>query len=291
MYSALILAKNERENIVRCLESLHGCDDVVVLDSGSTDGTHDAAVGRGARVFTREFDTFADQRNWAIDTIPFAHAWVLHLDADECLTPALHDELLRVTVADAKSAYFLANKLIFLGSWIRRSSLYPYYQARLLRLGESRFEQIGHGQHLAFATRGSGRLREPYLHYNFSKGIADWVERHNRYSSDEAHQAGADQRSVYALLTDMARGKSTESRQQAKKLLADRVPFRPFVRFLYSYIWRGGFLDGRAGFHYCMLMAFYDYLTRLKRREFAADRRLARQSPVPSRSESPADAD
>jgi glycosyltransferase involved in cell wall biosynthesis len=271
MYSALILAKNECENIARCLESLRVCDDVVVLDSGSTDGTQHAAIAGGARVFTREFDTFADQRNWAIDNVQFAHQWVLHLDADECLTPALHEELLRVTAADTKSAYFLANKLIFLGTWIRRSSLYPYYQARLLRLGESRFEQIGHGQHLAFATRGSGRLRQPYLHYNFSKGIADWLERHNRYSTDEARRLGSDRRSIVTLLLQMAPGNSTESRQQARKLLAARVPFRPFVRFLYSYIWRGGFLDGRAGFHYCTLMAFYDYLTRLKRRELTTE--------------------
>jgi glycosyltransferase involved in cell wall biosynthesis len=291
MYSTLILAKNEHENIVRCLDSLQACDDVVVLDSGSTDGTQDAASARGARVFTRDFDTFADQRNWAIDNVSFKHEWVLHLDADECLTPSLPAELLQVTGADAKSAYFLANKLIFLGSWIRRSSLYPYYQARLLRLGESRFEQIGHGQHLAFATRGSGRLREPYLHHNFSKGIADWVERHNRYSSDEARRVGDSQQSMCALVANMLPGKSTETRQQAKKLLADRMPFRPFVRFLYAYIWRGGFLDGRAGFHYCMLMAFYDYLTRLKRQELAASPTHHDSRPTPVASGSLADAE
>jgi glycosyltransferase involved in cell wall biosynthesis len=267
MYSALILARNERHNIARCLASLRACDDVVVLDSGSTDGTQDEARALGARVVTRPFETFADQRNWAIDTVPFAHAWVLHLDADECVTPALHEELCRVTDDDTKSAYFLANKLIFLGTWIRRSSLYPYYQARLLRLGESRFEQIGHGQHLAFAARGSGRLREPYVHHNFSKGIADWVDRHNRYSSDEARRAGHVRTSAVRLLADAVAAGSTDIRQQAKKRLADRVPFRPLVRFLYGYIWRCGFLDGRAGFDYCMLMAFYDYLIRLKRRE------------------------
>lgn len=267
MYSTLILAMNERDNIARCLASLHACDDVVVLDSGSTDGTQEAALALGARVVTRPFDTFAGQRNWAIDNVSFAHVWVLHLDADECITPALHAELCRVTADDSRSAYFLANKLMFLGTWIRRSSLYPYYQARLLRRGESRFEQIGHGQHLAFATRGSARLREPYVHYNFSKGLADWVDRHNRYSSDEAQRARPDRSSAMRLIADAVAGNSTEARQQAKKQLADRIPFRPLVRFLYGYIWRGGFLDGRAGFHYCMLMALYDYLIRLKRRE------------------------
>lgn len=272
MYSTLILAKNERGNIGRCLASLQACDDVVVLDSGSIDGTPEVARSLGARVFSRPFDTFAGQRNWAIDNVSFAHDWVLHLDADECVTPALHAELCRVTAEDARSAFFIANKLMFLGTWIRRSSLYPYYQARLLRLGESRFEQIGHGQHLAFATRGSARLREPYVHHNFSKGIADWVDRHNRYSSDEARRDEGVRRPTLRLVADALTGDSMEVRQQAKKHLANGLPFRPLVRFLYGYVWRGGFLDGQAGFHYCMLMAFYDYLIRLKRRDACVPR-------------------
>lgn len=266
-YSALILTRNERGNLRRCLDSLAGCDDVVVLDSGSTDGTPDLVAAAGVRLFTRPFDTFAGQRNWAIDTIPFTHPWVLHLDADECVTPALHEELLEVTARDDRSAYYLANKLIFMGRWIRRSSMYPYYQARLLRLGESRFQQVGHGQHLACASRGTGRLREPYVHHNFSKGIADWVDRHNRYSSDEAERLRCQAPVSLATFRAAIRGAAGDERQQARKRLADALPFRPLVRFLYAYVVRGGFLDGRAGFHYCMLMAIYDYLVRLKGRE------------------------
>lgn len=266
-YSALILTRNERGNLRRCLDSLAGCDDVVVLDSGSTDGTPDLVAASGARLFTRPFDTFAGQRNWAIDTIPFIHPWVLHLDADECVTPGLHQELREVTARDERSAYYLANKLIFMGRWIRRSSMYPYYQARLLRLGESRFKQVGHGQHLACATRGTDRLREPYLHHNFSKGIADWVDRHNRYSSDEAERLRSQAPVSLATLRAALRGAAGDERQQARKRLADALPFRPLARFLYAYVARGGFLDGRAGFHYCMLMAIYDYLVRLKGRE------------------------
>lgn len=266
-YSTLILTKNEYGNLSRCLDSLTACDDVVVLDSGSTDGTQELARERGIRLFSRSFDSFAGQRNWAIDNIPFKHSWVLHLDADECVTPALHAELLAVTQADAASACLLASKLIFMGRWIRRSSMYPHYQARLLRIGEARFEQTGHGQHLAFASRGIVRLREPYLHHNFSKGIFDWVERHNRYSSDEARRLVFEQVSFSGVLLRAVFGETAETRQQARKRLADALPLRPLVRFLYSYVWRGGFLDGFPGFHYCVLLAFYDYLTRLKRTE------------------------
>ena len=263
-YSTLVLTKNESVNIGRCLESLASCDDIVVLDSFSDDATETIVKNTAARFLQRAFDTFAGQRNWAIDNVVFKHRWVLHLDADECLTPHLHAELSRLAEADEKSAYMLANRVIFMGRWIRRCTMYPYYQARFLRLGESRFKQVGHGQHLDHATRGTGIALEPYTHYNFSKGIADWVARHNRYSDDEARRITRDDRAFFASLPAAIFARDAGEKQQARKRLADHLPFRPLVRFLYLYVWKWGFLDGRGGFDYCMLMAFYDYLIRLK---------------------------
>jgi len=264
-YSVLLLTKNESANLGRCLASLRDCRDIVVIDSFSDDDTVEKARAAGARVFQRQFDSFAGQRNWGVENCSLVHEWVLHLDADECLTPELHTEIKAAVAADAKSAYLIANKLIFMGKWIRNASMYPYYQARLLKRGESAFSQTGHGQILGRAERGTGTLREPYIHYNFSRGITDWVDRHNRYSSDEAR------RLVAMAPHDCHGGKpgeaSGQDRQQRLKRLADRLPFRPLVRFLYLYVLRAGFLDGRAGFDYCVLMAFYDYLTRLKARE------------------------
>ena len=189
---------------------------------------------------------------------------MLHLDADECLTPQLHAELSRLAAADEKSAYMLANRVIFMGRWIRRCTMYPYYQARFLRLGESRFKQVGHGQHLDHAIRGTDIALEPYTHYNFSKGIADWVARHNRYSDDESRRIAHNERGLLASLPEAIFGRDAGEKQQARKRLADQLPLRPLVRFLYLYLWKWGFLDGRAGFTYCALMAFYDYLIQLK---------------------------
>jgi len=266
-YSVLILTHNESPNIRRCLESLRGCDDVVVVDSFSTDDTVLIAESLGARVLTRAFDTFAGQRNWGVEHGNFRHAWVLHLDADECLTPALDAEIEQAVARDDKSAYLLANQLIFMGRWIRHASMYPHYQARLLKRGEAWFGQVGHGQILAHAERGVGTLREPYVHHNFSRGVSDWVTRHNRYSTDEARRLCAGQA---APAGPRPAAGSVEARQQRRKRLAAWLPFRPLLRFLYLYVWRGGFLDGRVGFDYCVLMSFYDYLTRLKAREMAA---------------------
>lgn len=274
-YSVLILTRNEAANIEHCLASLPHCDDVVVLDSHSTDDTCARAQRMGARVVAREFDSFAGQRNWAIDNVVFRHPWVLHLDADECVTPELHAEIEAVTQKDAHSAFLVANKLIFMGKWIRRASMYPFYQARLLKLGEARFTQHGHGQVLAHAERGIGKLSEPYIHYNFSRGVSDWVERHNRYSSLEAQRLARGGTTLLGSLKDTVAGESSEARQQGLKRLADALPSRPFIRFFYLYIVRGAFLDGRPGFDYCVLMAFYDYLIRLKASELQASHKPA----------------
>lgn len=263
-YSVLILTHNEAINIDRCLTSLSCCDDIVVLDSFSTDSTMEILRRHPVRTCQRTFDTFAGQRNWGIQHVDFKHAWVLHLDADECLTPELHQELLEVTAKDEKSAYLIANKIVFMGRWIRHASMFPHYQARLLRLGEAEFVQKGHGQTLGATLRGVGVLREAYWHHNFSKGIADWVTRHNRYSTDEAFRIGSQKGSWGSAMKQAIWGLTPQERQQGRKRLADSVPFRPVIRFGYLYFWRLGFLDGVAGFHYCMLMAIYDYFTRLK---------------------------
>ena len=263
-YSTLVLTKNEAINVGRCLASLAECDDIVVVDSFSDDETEAIVKTSPVRFLQRAFDTFAGQRNWAIDNVVFKHRWVLHLDADECMTPQLHAELSRLADVDEKSAYMLANRVIFMGRWIRRCTMYPYYQARFLRLGESRFKQMGHGQHLDHATRGTGIAIEPYTHYNFSKGIADWVARHNRYADDEAQRITCDERGFLVSLPEALFSRDAGEKQQACKRLAAHLPLRPLVRFLYLYIWKRGFLDGRPGFHYCILMAFYDYLVTLK---------------------------
>jgi glycosyltransferase involved in cell wall biosynthesis len=264
-FSILILTRNEAINIVACLESVSWCNDVVVLDSFSTDDTCELAASRGARVFQRRFDDFGSQRNYAIDEIPFAHPWVFHLDADERFTLALKAECEGVINADRHSAYFVANRLFFLGKWIRYSSQFPFPQVRLIKLGEARFAKAGHGQKEEAAARGIGFLSEPYDHYNFSKGIADWVDRHNRYSSEEAADAGALQSGpipLAALVTADSIG-----RKRAFKRLHARLPARWLWKFVYLYIIRLGFLDGYPGFAYCMLTAIYDFLIAVKVRE------------------------
>lgn len=272
MFSILILTKNEEANIAACLDSVTWCDDIVVLDSHSTDRTREIANQRGARVFEREFDDFGTQRNYALEHVEFRHPWVFHLDADERFNEALRRECEGAIAKDKHSAYFVANRIIFLGHWIKHSSQYPYHQVRLVKRGEARFAKAGHGQREDAPQRGSGYLRTPYDHLNFSKGIADWVDRHNHYSSEEAAEAAALCEGPVPL-GDVFSGDSL-ARKRALKRLHARLPARWLWKFFYLYVGKGGFLDGYPGFAYCMLNGFYDFLITVK----IVERKTGRQA-------------
>jgi glycosyltransferase involved in cell wall biosynthesis len=265
MFSILILTKNEEDNIGPCLESVAWSDDVVVLDSLSTDGTCGLAEATGVRVYQRPFDDFGRQRNHALDQITFRNPWVFHLDADERFNPALREECETAIREDRHSAYFVANRLIFMGRWIKHSSQYPYPQVRFVKIGEARFAKSGHGQREEAAARGAGYLTTPYDHLNFSKGISDWVDRHNRYSSEEADTVvdpGGEGAGDSAFF-----GSDPLARKRARKQLHARLPARWLCKFLYLYVWKRGFLDGYPGFAYCVLNGFYDFLIAVKIRE------------------------
>jgi len=265
MISVLILTLNEEVNIADCLDSVAWADDVLVLDSGSTDRTVEIAHDRGARVMHREFDDFASQRNYGLQEGNLQYDWVLHLDADERVPPALREELHATVGRENKQAYRVPSKLMFQGRWLKHAGMYPTYQIRFGRREALTFTQVGHGQRGALPGGQVGTLDEPLLHYTFSKGIADWVRRHNRYSSDEAEHA-RETRLRSVDWTALVSG-GTQARRRALKDLSYALPFRPLLRFLYVYVGRLGFLDGRPGFDYATLLAFYEYLIGLKRRE------------------------
>ncbi|MGB2402019.1 MAG: glycosyltransferase family 2 protein [Akkermansiaceae bacterium] len=271
MFSILILTKNEQGNIRDCLESVAWCDDVVVLDSLSDDDTCEIAKEMGARIFQRPFDDFGSQRNHALDEIKFAHPWVFHLDADERFNEALRKDCERVIKEDVHSAYFVPNKIIFLGKWIKHCTQYPYPQVRLLKIGEVRFMKAGHGQKEDTATRGVGHIHTPYDHYNFSKGIDDWLAKHNVYSSQEVDSA---ENMGRCSIGDLFSGDAMVKKRAMKSLFV-RMPCRPWFKFFYLYIVKLGFLDGYPGLVYCRLQMMYETMIEMKRAEKRAE--LARK--------------
>jgi glycosyltransferase involved in cell wall biosynthesis len=265
MISVLILTFNEEQNISACLESVKWSDDVLVLDSFSTDQTVELAKSAGARVMQKKFVNFAEQRNFGLIHGELRHDWVLHLDADERVSPELLPEMFDTIKDGRRFAYQIALKVMFMGCWLRHAGLYPSYQVRLGHRNKLRFVQVGHGQRENLQPEFVGRLKGGLIHYSFSKGLHDWFEKHNRYSSDEVR---------HHLETETERVKTGAlfsadpvRRRRALKQFSFHLPFRPSFRFAYMYFLRLGFLDGRAGFYYCRLLAAYELMIALKFKE------------------------
>jgi glycosyltransferase involved in cell wall biosynthesis len=264
--SVVVPVRNEEQNLGRCLPALSFADEVVVVDDLSTDRTVGVAAEHGARVVRHEMISFADQRNWAMVHAGLKHPWVLHLDADEVVTPALARELeARVPSASPGVAgFYLARKTMLNDRWLRYSATYPVYVPRVIHRDRARFEAFGHGERLGRVEGDFEYLEEPCLHFNFSKGWADWFDRHNRYSTREAEQIMVD-RGAAGVTGCFDR--DPVRRRAALRRLSYRLPCRSSLRFVYVFFLRFGFLDGRGGLTYATLQALYETMITLKVRE------------------------
>ncbi len=256
MVSILILTLNEERNLPACLASVQWSDDLVVLDSGSTDRTAEIARAAGARVFVNPFRDFASQRNHAHERIPFKNPWVLHLDADEIVLPELAAELRALAANATLDGYFIAPRMMFHGQWLRRCTDFPAWQARCVRAQGFRWVQAGHGQREAPEMR-MGFLQGNYLHDISVDDEREWEARHRRYAQAEAAQYLAADEPLGRTLTSLLRGPAL-ARRRALKRLSYALPARPWFRFVYQYVLRGGMFDGQGAWRYCRLLARYE---------------------------------
>ena len=257
--SVLILTFNEEQRLPACLASVVRCEDVVVLDSGSTDQTLAIARATGARVYTNPFENFAAQRNHAHEAINFRHELVFHLDADECLTPELAAECAALDPAAPFDGYYAAPRMMFDGRWLRHCTDFPAWQARCVRAKGFRFVQAGHGQREAPEMR-MGFLRANYLHDISVQDESAWEAKHRRYASEEAAEALSTHRAWFSSLRQLVAGSSLERRRVLKQF-SYVLPGRPALRFFYQYYLRRGYRDGPSARRYCQLLARYEGFT------------------------------
>jgi glycosyltransferase involved in cell wall biosynthesis len=268
--SILILTKNEEPNISACIEALGGFDDIVVLDSLSTDRTREIAAALGARVIERPFDNWAAHQNWAMENIPFRNPWVFYLDADERMTPELRQEITGIAADSDRPevAWFCGRRNFFMGKWIRHA-MPPGMIMRFFRPERIRFERLVNP--VPRVDGPAGYLTHMFDHHNFSKGLTEWFDKHNRYSLFEAMEG------MKVLDRPAGLGGLLASDRFARRLalkeLSFRMPFRPTLKFLWMYVLKRGFLDGRAGYDYCRLQSIYESMIVLKMREIQRHRR------------------
>lgn len=269
--SVIIPTRNEEKNLPACLASVAWANEVFVVDSSSADRTAEIARAAGANVVDFHYVPGGPRKkNWALDNLPLRHEWVLLLDADERITPELAQEIGRLFAPGAPSCdgYYLNRKQVFLGTWLRHGGNYPSWNLRLLRRDAGRYERLG-TEGLASAgdvevhehivlTGKAGYLAEPMLHED-DKGLAEFIDRHNRYSTWDARMRGELARhGAVDSIPARWHGGPVERKRFLKKIWI-HLPMRPLLRFLYMYVLRAGFLDGRAGWLYACFKAIQEF--------------------------------
>lgn len=264
--SIIVPIRNEAENLPRCLASVSWADEIFVVDSQSTDGSIEIAEKAGARVVQFQFNgTWPKKKNWALENLPFCNEWVFILDADETLPPGAETEF-RQAIAQAGpvAGYWINRRFMFLGRWLKHA-YYPNWNLRLFRHARGRYEKLTEAAtasgdnevHEHVVIDGpTGRLRCEMDHYAFPS-VEVFVEKHNRYSNWEARVATERHLAASAGHISSAR----VHLRRRLKLLSQRLPFRPLLRFLYVYVWQRGFLDGRDGYYFARLHAMYEFLS------------------------------
>jgi glycosyltransferase involved in cell wall biosynthesis len=261
--SVLVPTLDEELNLPECLASVDWADQVFVVDSFSRDRTLEIARAHGAHVVQHAFENYARQKNWALECLPFRHEWVLILDADERVTPELRIEIESAIASTRYAGYYLNRRFIFLGRWIRHAGWYPSWNLRLFRHALGRYEDRPVHEHVVL-DGPVGYLRTDLLHLD-RRPFSAFVDRHNRYSSLEAEARLAVQRQQS---TQRLSPKLLGSPVERKRFLRERVwpglPFKPLVLFVYMYLVRRGFLDGRPGLVLCVFHSWQEFVVGIK---------------------------
>ena len=264
--TVIIFTLNEQIHLPSCFDALQWCDDVIVVDSFSSDNTEIICQQRGARFFQNSFAGFGHQRNWALDNTSPKNAWILILDADERVTPTLVDEMAAIAHVDPDEigAYRLRRRFYMWERWLRYSSLYPSWVVRFIRHDRVRYVNRGHAE--SQEVQGETRdLANDLIDENL-KGIAEWFDRQNRYASKEA-EFELNQEKNGLRATELFSSDALIKRAALKRL-GGAIPARGLIYFLYSYIYRLGFLDGKPGFVFCIMKAWYQSQIAIKKFDY-----------------------
>jgi glycosyltransferase involved in cell wall biosynthesis len=245
-FSILILSFNDEATLPACLASIKGCDDIVLLDSGSTDRTLEIAREAGARIYSRPFDTFAQQRNHAQRTIQFRHPWLLHLNADELPAVPLLIECDGIPGLEEAHGFDVRTKVHWQGKWVRRSSCFAHRTPRFVRVREFQFAD-GPGDAQPSPGQTMDRLYSSLIWD--ASALNPGIGRYRHHPDNDARW-----------------------RLQHGEKIPGPLAARPLRRFLHRYFLCGGFLEGGAGWNYCR------HLARHEARTIEAMRRLRRQT-------------
>jgi len=269
--SVVVAARNEARNLPRCLQALADFAEVYVIDSQSTDATPEIARSFGAKVVQFHYQGgWPKKRQWAMEALPLALDWILLLDADEALTPALVNEIRQAIENRDISGYYISLQLQFLGRTLRHGDA-TFWKLSLFRRGKGRYECRLKDQDSSMADMEvhehvvvdgpTAKLKNPIIHHNV-ESLSRYIQKHDEYSNWEARvllQAEESSRELPPALF----GTQAQRRRWLKKHLY-ALPGSPVLLFLYRYFFRLGFLDGTPGLIYCGFQAVQMFHTKAK---------------------------
>lgn len=269
--TVIIPVRNEARHLARCLEALRDVAEIYVVDSQSTDETCAIARSFGANVVQFHYrGGWPKKRQWAMDSLPIAHDWILLLDADELFTPELADEIRRAIQAPDIMGYRIRLQMYFLGSVLRHGDA-SFWKLSLFRRGKGRFEcrlkEQDHSMadmevHEHVVVQGSVRdLNHSLIHHNV-ESLSRYIQKHNEYSNWEAQVLTRELSDPNEIEPSLF-GTQAQRRRWLKKKFY-RLPGSPILLFLYRYVFRGGFLDGVPGLIYCGFQAIQMFHTKSK---------------------------
>lgn len=284
--AAIILTFNEDKHLRRCVASLQGVvDEVLIVDCYSTDGTLDIAREVGARVIQRAWINYATQFNYALEQLDASVDWVMRIDADEYLTPALANEIQENLALLPKNVdgVYVPRRMTFLGRLIRHGGVFPVHVLRLFRNGSGECEHRWMDEHIKLSGETVG-FKNELIDDNLNT-LSWWTDKHNKYASREV----VDMLNVeygfmrHDTVASLSSGSQASIKRWIKEYFYSRLPtgLRALLYFFYRYVLRFGFLDGKEGAAFHILQGFwYRYLVDAKLTEVRRYMRVNKCSPV-----------
>ena len=250
--SVIILTQNEEKHIERCLKSLLlFTDKIFIVDSGSTDRTIEIAEGLGSKVIHNQWITYATQFNVGIAKNPFQTKWLMRMDADEYVTPELAQEINDTinNFSEDVSGFYIKRRVFFMNQWIRRGGYYPIWLLRIWKNGQGICEELWMDEHIKLSGSKTIQLKNDIVDHNLNN-LTWWIQKHNNYAIREVIDLldikynFAETERVEPVLFG-----TQEQRKRYLKIKYALLPLftRPVIYFLFRYILKLGFLDGKKG--------------------------------------------
>jgi len=260
--TAIVMTYNEERNLRDCLESIHHyVDDIVVVDSFSNDKTEEISKEYTSKFYENIFINQAKQFIWTIANADIKNEWILRIDADERWTKEGLDELRKIIEDDSADGVYVKMKIFFMSQWIKHGGNYPNYFLRVYKKSKGQMEDRWMDEHI----KVDGKVVHSNIdvieaNYDRQENISLWTDKHNGYSTREAIDflIAKEQIGKVDTVANLF-GNKTERKRWLKENVYFRVPLfvRPTLYWVYRYIFQLGFLDGKRGFIYHTLHAFW----------------------------------